>query len=213
MTGHESVKIQMYCAASFAPGGRRSRSDILTLLVDQVINRASLILWQSRRQTLIALSAPDVEVVALSEALMPSVIIHDACSDIGLSAGVTPEVLFIIKTDSQATLTQLRNESVTTRSRPVADLLARIVCRQLDKSRSLRACASMYGKAGSGHRKRTTFSAQSGSAGLTEVCAGTMVRGCGTNVSQKAPGPSFPATGLPRISGKKRLARVCFDLA
>ena len=63
--------VQTYCDASFAPGGGRSRSGILVLLVDQKTNRASLLLWQSRRQTLTALSAPEAEVVALSEALMP----------------------------------------------------------------------------------------------------------------------------------------------
>ena len=91
------------------------------LLVDQKTNRASLLLWQSRRQTLTALSAPEAEVVALSEALMPAVIIHESCRDIGLEVGLSPEVLFVVKTDSQVTLTQLHNESVTTRSRPFAN--------------------------------------------------------------------------------------------
>ena len=53
-----SLKTQTYCDASFAPGGGRSRSGILVLLVDEISNRASLLLWQSRRQTLTALSAP-----------------------------------------------------------------------------------------------------------------------------------------------------------
>ena len=57
--------VQTYCDASFAPGGGRSRSGILVLLVDQKTNRASLLLWQSRRQTLTALSAPEAEVVAV----------------------------------------------------------------------------------------------------------------------------------------------------
>ena len=76
-----------------------------------------------RRQTLTALSAPEAEVVALSEALAPSVDIHDACRDVGLAVGCSPEVLFVIKTDSQVTLTQLRNESVTARSIPFANRL------------------------------------------------------------------------------------------
>ena len=60
--------------------------------------------------------------VALSEALMPSVVTHDACGDVGLAVGVSPEILFVVlKTDSQVTLTQLWNESVTTRSRPFAN--------------------------------------------------------------------------------------------
>ena len=61
---------------------------------------------------------------------MPSLVIHDACRDIGLVVGITPEILFVAKTDSQVTLTQLRNESVTTRSRPFANRFnyARDVC-------------------------------------------------------------------------------------
>ena len=74
-------------------------------------------MWQSKRQTLIALSAPEAEVVALSVALMPSVVIHDARQDVRLAVGCSPEVLFVVKTDSQVTLTQLRNESMTARSR------------------------------------------------------------------------------------------------
>ena len=115
------LTVQTYCDASFAPGGGRSRSGILVLLVDQKTNRASALLWQSRRQTLTAMSAPEAEVVALSEALMPAIIIHESCRNIGLEVGPSPDVLFVVKTDSQVTLTQLRNESVTTRSRPFAN--------------------------------------------------------------------------------------------
>ena len=42
---------------------------MLVLLVDEVTNRAPLLLWQSRRQTLTALSAPEAEVVALQKRL------------------------------------------------------------------------------------------------------------------------------------------------
>ena len=59
--------------------------------------------------------------VALSEALTPAIIIHESCRDIGLEVGPSPDVLFVVKTDSQVTLTQLRDESVTTRSRPLAN--------------------------------------------------------------------------------------------
>ena len=52
---------------------------------------------------------------------MPAVITHESCREIGLEVGLSPEVLFVVKTDSQVTLTQLRNESVTTRSRPFAN--------------------------------------------------------------------------------------------
>ena len=52
---------------------------------------------------------------------MPAVVIHESCRDIGLEVGLSLEVLFVVKTDSQVTLTQLRNESVTTRSRPFAN--------------------------------------------------------------------------------------------
>ena len=57
------LTVQTYCDASFAPGGGRSRSGILVLLVDQQTNRASLLLWQSRRQTLTALSAPEADCI------------------------------------------------------------------------------------------------------------------------------------------------------
>ena len=57
------------CDASFALGGGKSRSGILILLVDEATSRVSWVSWQSRRQTLIALSAPEAEAVALSEAL------------------------------------------------------------------------------------------------------------------------------------------------
>ena len=51
-TWPSSLKIHTYCDASFAPDGGRSRSGILVLLVDEKTNSASLLLWQSRRQTL-----------------------------------------------------------------------------------------------------------------------------------------------------------------
>ena len=121
LSSSSPLVVQAYCDASFAPGGGRSRTGILVLLVDQATNRASALLWQSRRQTLTALSAPEAEVVALSEALMPAIIIHESCRNVGLEVGPSPEVLFIVKTDSQVALTQLRNESVTTRSRPFAN--------------------------------------------------------------------------------------------
>ena len=52
---------------------------------------------------------------------MPAIVIHEACCGIGLEVGQSPQVRFVVKTDSQVTLTQLRNESVTTRSRPFAN--------------------------------------------------------------------------------------------
>ena len=64
---------------------------------------------------------PDCEVVALSEALIPAVVLHESCFDIWLEVGQSPQILFVFKTDSQVTLTQLRNESVTARSRPLAN--------------------------------------------------------------------------------------------
>ena len=121
LSSSSPLVVQAYCDASFAPGGGRSRTGILVLLVDQSTNRASALLWQSRRQTLTAVSAPEAEVVALSEALMPAIIVHESCRDVGLEVGQSPEIRFVIKTDSQVALTQLRNESVTTRSRPFAN--------------------------------------------------------------------------------------------
>ena len=51
--------------------------------------------------------------VALSEALMPAIIIHESCRDIGLEVGPSPDVLFVVKTDSQVTLTHLQTSSIT----------------------------------------------------------------------------------------------------
>ena len=82
----DTLSIQTYCDASFAPGGGRSRSGILVLLVDEISNRSSVVLWVSRTQTLTALSAPEAEVVAISEALMPSVIMYESCLDFGVQA-------------------------------------------------------------------------------------------------------------------------------
>ena len=52
---------------------------------------------------------------------MPAIVIHESCCDIGLEVGQSPQILFVVKTDSQVTLAQLRNESVTTRSHPFAN--------------------------------------------------------------------------------------------
>ena len=40
-TGNNSLKVQTFCDDSFVPGGGRSRSGILVLMVDETINRAS----------------------------------------------------------------------------------------------------------------------------------------------------------------------------
>ena len=61
---------------------------------------------------------------------MPAVVTQESCCDIELEVGQSPKILFAVKTDSQVTLTQLRNESITTRSRPFANKFnyARDVC-------------------------------------------------------------------------------------
>ena len=58
---------------------------------------------------------------------MPALVIHESCCDMGLQVGPSPQVLFVVKTDSQVTLTQLRNESVTTRSRHLQTSLTMLV--------------------------------------------------------------------------------------
>ena len=54
----------------------------------------SLCCWGMRfltvRHYCCALSAPEAEVVALSEALMPAVVIYESCFDIGLEVGQCP---------------------------------------------------------------------------------------------------------------------------
>ena len=106
----EEHYLSNHCDASFAPGGGRSRSGILVLLVDQRP------IGQSRRQTLTALSAPEAEVVALSEALMPAIIIHESCRNIGLEVGPSPDVLFMLFSNRRAVLHRLSSKPSWERS-------------------------------------------------------------------------------------------------
>ena len=86
----------------FAPGGRPEAAQvILVLLVDQVTNRASALLWQSRRQTLTALSLLRRQKLFCVVGGTYANNIHESCRDIGLEEGLSPEVLFVVKTDSQ----------------------------------------------------------------------------------------------------------------
>ena len=86
----------------------------MILLVEEESDVVALLLRQSRRQTLSALCAPEADVVAISDFLMSSVIEQDACRDIESSLGPSH------KTDSQVALSQLKNDSIITNSRPFA---------------------------------------------------------------------------------------------
>ena len=59
--------IHAYTDASFATSGGRSRSGFLVCLVVAETGEYSVLQWSSRRQTITAYSAPEAEIVAMSE--------------------------------------------------------------------------------------------------------------------------------------------------
>eukprot|EP00971_Amphidinium_carterae_P349442 6491020-Amphidinium_carterae.1 len=73
----------VYCDASFAHNGGRSRSGCsIYLVLPSSLGEGPqhvLLSWSSRRQTLTAASAPEAEVAALAESLMPGIVLQDAC--------------------------------------------------------------------------------------------------------------------------------------
>ena len=81
-----------YTDASFATGQGRSRSCILICLDVPGTGECSVLQWSSRRQTITAYSAPEAEIVAMSEGVMTSLLTYDAAEFLGVSAGVSPQL-------------------------------------------------------------------------------------------------------------------------
>eukprot|EP00971_Amphidinium_carterae_P288040 5718077-Amphidinium_carterae.1 len=77
--------------------------------------------WTSRRQTLTAASAPEAEVAALAESLMPGIVLQDACRVSHIVRSANPILKLNTYTDSAVALRQLRNQKVTVRSRTFAN--------------------------------------------------------------------------------------------
>ena len=56
--------------------------------------------------------------MAMSEAVMTSLLRYDAAEFLGVSAGVSPQLKLRLKTDSDTGLKQLKNDSIIVRNRP-----------------------------------------------------------------------------------------------
>ena len=110
--------IHSYTDASFATSQGRSRSGYMVCLVHPETGRYSVLQWSSRRQTITAYSAPEAEIVAMSEGVMTALLTYDALTFLGVSAGITPQLKIATRTDSDTGLKQLRNDSIVVRTRP-----------------------------------------------------------------------------------------------
>ena len=110
--------IHSYTDASFATSQGRSRSGYMVCLVHPETGSYSVLQWSSRRQTITAYSAPEAEIVAMSEGVMTALLTYDALTFLGVSAGITPQLKIVTRTDSDTGLKQLRNDSIVVRTRP-----------------------------------------------------------------------------------------------
>eukprot|EP00971_Amphidinium_carterae_P331441 6464992-Amphidinium_carterae.1 len=80
-----------------------------------------LLQWSSRRQTLTANSAPEAESAAIAEAMMPGIVVQDACRNSHILRSANPILKLNAFTDSAVALRQLRNQKITVRSRTFAN--------------------------------------------------------------------------------------------
>ena len=113
------LHIHAYTDASFATSGGRSRSGFLVCLVVAETGEYSVLQWSSRRQTITAYSAPEAEIVAMSEGIMTSILTYDAAEFLGVCVGVAPLLKIQMMTDSDTGLKQLKNQSIVVRNRPL----------------------------------------------------------------------------------------------
>ena len=110
--------IHAFTDASFATSQGRSRSGYMVCLVHPGTGNYSVLQWSSRRQTITAYSAPEAEIVAMSEGVMTALLTYDALTFLGVSTGITPQLKIPMRTDSDTGLKQLRNDSIVVRTRP-----------------------------------------------------------------------------------------------
>ena len=110
--------IHAFTDASFATSQGRSRSGYMVCLVHPGTGEYSVLQWSSRRQTITAYSAPEAEIVAMSEGVMTALLTYDALTFLGVSTGITPQLKIPMRTDSDTGLKQLRNDSIVVRTRP-----------------------------------------------------------------------------------------------
>ena len=109
-------QIHTYTDAS----GGRSRSGFLVCLVLPGMGDYSVLQWSSRRQTITTFSAPEAEIVAMSEGIMTSILTYGAAEFLGVCIGVSALLKIQMKTDSDTGLKQLKNHSIMVRNRPLA---------------------------------------------------------------------------------------------
>ena len=105
--------------ASFATSQGRSRSGFLICSVVPGTGEYSVLQWSWRRQTITAYSAAEAETVAMSEGVVTSLLTYDAAEFLGMSAGVSPQLKILLRTDSDTGLRQLKNDSIVVRTRPL----------------------------------------------------------------------------------------------
>ena len=103
-------QIHTFTDTSFSTSGGRSRSGSLICLVVPGTGEHSVLQWSSRRQTITAYSAPKAEIVAMSEGIMTSLLTYDAAEFLGVSEGVSPQLKIRLRTDSDTSLRQLKND-------------------------------------------------------------------------------------------------------
>ena len=94
--------IHSFTDASFATSQGRSRSGYLICLVHPETGKYSVLQWSSRRQTITAFSAPEAEIVAMSEGVMTALLTYDALAFLGVSVGIAPQLKIAVKTVTQA---------------------------------------------------------------------------------------------------------------
>ena len=85
--------IHAYTDASFSTSGGRSRSGFLVCLVVPETGEYSVLQWSSRRQTITAYSAPEAEIVAMSEGIMTSILTYDAAEFLGVCVWVCSSIV------------------------------------------------------------------------------------------------------------------------
>ena len=115
--------LTLYVDASFSTGGGRSRTGTAMYLVNPIDGSESLVQWASRRQTSMATSAPEAEVSAMAEGFAASIFLSDSLKELKLVKGVGPSCVLSMKADSAVAPKQLNPQSVTVRTRTVAQKL------------------------------------------------------------------------------------------
>ena len=123
----EEIKLELhvYSDASYNQGGGRGRTGVAIYLCRVDTGEESMIQCVSKKQGMTATSAPEAELAALAEAASIGMYMNEVLVTAGVVENKTPEVNFIIDTDSQVAMQQIMNGmAVTVRSKPFMNKLA-----------------------------------------------------------------------------------------